>query len=110
MFLRQGIASELNAIGLEVEKLLVQKRAPSARLAQRLGEIVNRLDDRLQPASINGETVGYDGSVDVCPEEFKEGTSHEAVGWTITSCTNAKPISSVISVLINTVADRKSVV
>ena len=102
--LQQGIANELNAMELEMEELLVQKRAPSARLAQRLGEIVNRLDDRLQPASINSETVGYDGSMDVCPEEFKEGTSREAMGWTITSCTNAKPISFVISVLINTVA------
>ena len=102
--LRQGIANELNAIELEMEKLLVQKRAPSARLAQRLGEIVNRLDDRLQPASVTSETVRNDGSVDVCPEEFKEGTSREATGWVITSCTNAKPISFVISVLINTVA------
>ena len=102
--LRQNIANELNAIELEMEQLLVQKRAPSARLAQRLGEIVNRLDERLQPASVTSETVRNDGSVDVCPEEFKEGTSHEATGWAITNCTNAKPISSVISVLISTVA------
>ena len=91
-----------------MEKLLVQKQAISARLAQRLGKIINRLDDRLQPASITSETVSNDGSVDVCPEEFKGAT-----GWAITSCTNAKPISSVISILINTVAypkeDRNSI-
>ena len=87
-----------------MEQLLVQKQAPSARLAQRLGEIVNRLDDRLQPASITRETAGSDGTVDVCPEEFKGGPSPQATGWVITSCTNARPISSVISILINTVA------
>ena len=86
-----------------MEKLLVQKQAPSERLAQRLGEIVNRLDSRLQPASITSDTVSKDGSVDVCPEEFRGSSSRKSTGWAITNCTNAKPIGSVISILVNTV-------
>ena len=100
----KGITKGLKDIYLEMQKLHIHKMIPSARLVQQLGEIVNRLDNRLQPANITSETVSKDGSVDVCPEEFKGGTFRNATGWVITDCTNAKPIGSVISILVDTVA------
>ena len=90
-----------------MQKLHIHKKVPSARLVQKLEEIVNRFDSRRQPANITSETLGNNGSVDVCAEEFKgtlAGFQFYATGWAITNCTNAKPISSVISVLVNTVA------
>jgi len=87
-------------------KLVVQKQAPSPRLVQRLGELVKRLDNRLQTAT-SPEIISKDGTVDVCPDEYqgaKFGYPFYETGWIITSCTNAKPIGSVISILINTVA------
>ena len=103
---KQDLAKELNVIHLEMQKLVVQNQAPSARLVQRLGELVKRLDNRLQTAS-TPETVSKNDSVDVCPDEYrgsKFGYPFYATGWVITNCTNAKPIRSVISILINTVA------
>ena len=90
-----------------MRKLVIQKQAPSPRLVQRLGELVKRLDNRLQTASTL-EIVGRkNGSLDVCPDEYrgaKSGYPFYAKGWVITNCTNAKPIGSVISILINTIA------
>ena len=88
-----------------MRKLAVQKQAPSPKLVQRLRELVKRLDNRLQTASTL-EIVGKNGSVDVCPDEYKGGTfGHPfyTTGWVITNCSNAKPISAVISILLNTV-------
>ena len=45
--------------------------------------------------------------MDVCPYEYRGGTfgyPFYPTGWVITNCKNAKPIGSVIRVLINTVA------
>ena len=90
-----------------MQKLHIHKKVPSARLVQKLEEMVNRFDSRQQPTNIISETLGNNGGVDVCAEEFKgtlAGFQFYATGWDITNCTNAKPISSVISVLVNTVA------
>ena len=75
-------------------------------MVQRLEEIAKRIDNRLQPASAVSDVVNKDGSVDVCPDEYKGGKfgyPFYATGWVTTNCTNVKPISSVISVLVNTV-------
>ena len=88
-----------------MRKLVVQKQAPSPKLVQRLRELVKRLDNRLQTASTL-EIVGKNGSLDVCPDEYrgaKVGHPFYTTGWVITNCSNAKPISSVINVLLNTV-------
>ena len=106
LLFKRDIAKELNVIHLEMRKLVVQKQAPSPRLVQRLGEIVKGLDNTLQTAS-TPEIVSKYGSVDVCPDEYrgaKFGYPYYATGWVITNCTNAKPINSVITILINTVA------
>ena len=86
--------------------MVVQKQAPSPRLVQRLRELVKRIDNRLLTVSAP-EIVNKDASVDVCPDEYRGGTSGYPfyhTGWFITNCTNAKPIASVISILVNTVA------
>ncbi|XP_078359839.1 uncharacterized protein LOC144644262 isoform X1 [Oculina patagonica] len=104
---KKGITKELKDIHLEMQTSLINKEVLSVRLVQRLGGIITRLDNRLQPASTLGETVDKDGSVDVCPELYKgslAGFPFYATGWVITNCTNAKPIRSVISILVNTVA------
>ena len=88
-----------------MRKLVVQKQAPSPKLVQRLRELVKRLDNKLQTASTL-EIVGKNGSVDVCPDEYRGalvGHPFYTTGWVITNCSNAKPISSVISILLNTV-------
>ncbi|KAL9984857.1 hypothetical protein ACROYT_G007197 [Oculina patagonica] len=101
------IAKELREINLEIHKLFIHKKVPSAKLVLRMDEIVKRLDNRVQSASTSSGIVNKDGSVDVCPDEYKGGKfgyPFYATGWVISNCTNAKPIRSVISVLINTVA------
>ncbi|KAJ7379239.1 hypothetical protein OS493_017748 [Desmophyllum pertusum] len=91
-----------------MKTLLIHKQVPSARLVQRLGEIVKRLDNSLQPSATKAEKVSKDGTLDVCPELYQGGRlgypfyAHE--GWYTIHCTNVKPIRSVISVLVNTVA------
>ena len=105
---KESIVKELNEVHVEMQTLLVHKQAPSVRLVQRLGHILQRLDNRLQQASTSIETGSRDGSVDVCPEVYQGSTlgypySAEKC-WYTTNCTNAKPIRSVISILVNTVA------
>lgn len=69
---KQDIAKELNEIHLEMQKLLIHKQVPSARLVQRLGGIVKLLDNSPQPSTnVTNETVSKDSSVDVCPDVFK---------------------------------------
>ncbi len=90
-----------------MHKLFIHKQVPSRGFVQRLDQVVNRFDSRVQPASAISETVNKDGSLDVCPELYKGGRAGHpfyATGWVITNCTNAKPIRSVISILINTIA------
>ena len=48
---KRTIAKELNEIHLEMKTLLINKQIPSARLVQRLGGIVKRLDNSLQPST-----------------------------------------------------------
>ena len=90
-----------------MQTLLIRKQAPSARLVQQLGEIVIRFNSKQQPSLMN-ETVSKDGSVNVCPEGFQGGKADYPLyakrNWYTTNCTNAKPIQSVISILVNTVA------
>ena len=109
-FFKESITKELNEIHLEMQSLLLYKLAPSARLVQKLGEIVHRLDNKIQP-SLTTESVSEVGSVDVCPEIYQGGKSgyplYAKKGWYTTNCTNAKPIRSVISILVNTVAYSK---
>ena len=86
-----------------MQKLLVHKQVPSPALVQRLGELVNRLDDK---ATTTIDAVRQNSNLDVCPEEYKGtkfGYPFYAEGWIVTNCTDAKPLRSVISVLINTV-------
>ncbi|XP_078344670.1 uncharacterized protein LOC144630215 [Oculina patagonica] len=56
----------------------------------------------------SNETVHQDSSVDVCPEVYQGGRLgypfYAKKGWHTVNCTNAKPIRSVISILVNTVA------
>ncbi|XP_078344658.1 uncharacterized protein LOC144630206 [Oculina patagonica] len=103
---KESITKELNEVHLEMQKLLIYKQAPLPRLVQRLGDIVKRLDNK-QQQSTTIETVNKDGAVDVCPEEY-QGSSvgypyFAKKGWYTTNCTNAKPIHSVVSILVNTV-------
>jgi len=104
---KESVTKELNEVHQEMQKLVLHKQAPSPRLAQKLGEILHHLDNKRQP-SLTSETVGKDGSVDVCPEGYQGGKSgyplYAKKGWYTTNCTNAKPIRSVISILVNTVA------
>ena len=89
-----------------MQKLFTHKQAPSARLLQQLGQLVKRLDNGLQSTTI--ETGNKNGSVDVCPEAYQGGKLgypfYAKKGWYTTNCTNAKPMRSVISILVNTVA------
>ncbi|KAJ7381462.1 hypothetical protein OS493_001600, partial [Desmophyllum pertusum] len=99
------ILKELNEIHLEMQKLLLFKQVPSLKLVERVGELVKRLDNKVQPASETA--VGKNSTLDVCPEEYKGGKfgyPFYEKGWVITNCSNAKPLRSVISVLVNTVA------
>ncbi|KAJ7360029.1 hypothetical protein OS493_019119 [Desmophyllum pertusum] len=99
------IVKELNKIHLEMQKLLLFKQVPSLKLVERVGELVKRLDNKVQPASETA--VGKNSTLDVCPEEYKGGKfgyPFYEKGWVITNCSNAKPLRSVISVLINTVS------
>ena len=98
---------ELNEIRLQMQKLLLHKQPPSARLVQQLEEIVKRLDSTLAVESIANQTVRSNGSLDVCPEVYKGtkfGHPYYDKGWELVNCTNAKPLRSVVSVLVNTVA------
>ena len=94
-----------------MQKLLTHRQAPTARLVQQLGEIIRRLDNKQQPSSTN-EIVSKDGSVDVCPEVYQGGRLgyplYAEKGWYTTNCTNARPIGSVISIVVNTVAYPKA--
>ena len=105
---KESIVNELSVIHLEMQKLRVYKQVPPAILVQRLGHIVKRLDNRLEEASAATGTGNEDDSVDVCPEVYKGnklGYPYFAEEcWYTTNCTNAKPIRSVISILVNTVA------
>ena len=89
-----------------MQKLFTHKQAPSARLLQQLGQLVKRLDNGLQSTTI--ETGNKNGSVDVCPEVYQGGKLgypfYAKKGWYTTNCTNAKPMRSVISILVNTVS------
>ena len=104
---KDSITKELNEIYVEMQNLFMHKQAPSARLVQKLGQIVKR-DSRLQKASAFNATGSKDGIVDVCPEVYQGGRLgypfYAKNGWYTTNCTNAKPIRSVISILVNTVA------
>ncbi|XP_078368935.1 uncharacterized protein LOC144652753 [Oculina patagonica] len=138
-WVKQSIVKELNEIHLELQTLLDNKQAPSPRLVQQVGELVNRLqttataaveaattkrttttattttttasssanpDSRTQPVSTANETVSTNVSLDVCPDVYKGsklGYPFYPKGWVITNCTNAKPLRSVISILVNTV-------
>ena len=112
-WLKESIVNELNEIHLEMQKLSTSKQVPSTRLIQRLGHIVKRLDNRLEAASTPVETGNKDGSLDVCPEVYKGnqlGYPYFAENcWYTTNCTNAKPIRSVVTILVNTVAYPKDV-
>ena len=107
---KESITKELSDVHLEMQKLLMSKKAPSPRLVQRLGEIVKRLDVK-QQGTAPSEIASKDGSVDVCPEKY-QGSSvgypyFAKKGWYTTNCTNAKAIHSVINIIVNTVAYSK---
>ena len=77
---------------------------PSPELVEKVGELAKRLDGKAEPANPNSGINNT--SLDVCPEEFKGGTfgyPYFSKGWVLADCTEAKPLSSVISVAINTV-------
>ena len=133
-WLKQSIVKDLNEIHTELQKLLVHKQVPSPQLVQRVGELVNLLDtgrptaeeatavtavaaeratdadSKTQPMSESNVTASKKDDLnvlDVCPEEYKGGTFGYPwynKGWVIVNCSNAKPLHSVISVLVNTVA------
>ena len=77
---------------------------PSPELVEKVGELAKRLDGKAEPANPNSGINNT--SLDVCPEEFKGGKfgyPYFSKGWVLADCTEAKPLSSVISVVINTV-------
>ena len=96
---------------MEMHNLFMHKEARSARLVQQLGRIVKRLDNRLQSTPI--ETGNKNDGVDVCPEVYQGGRLgypfYAKKGWYTTNCTNAKPLGSVISILVNTKEDEKHI-
>jgi len=97
---------------------------------QKVGELVNRLDtakptaeaatevaaetaanadNKAQPTSATNVTANEKDVIllDVCPEEYKGGKFGYPwynKGWVIVNCSNAKPLHSVLSILVNTVA------
>jgi hypothetical protein len=89
-------------------ELYVNKKAPSRKMLMRMEEILHRLDDTIQ---ISSSTVTTEkANIDVCPETYKgamEGYPYYAKGWVTTNCTDAKPIQSIMTVLINTIAYSK---
>ena len=105
--LRETVAKELHEIHLEMQKLLVHKDMPSPELVQRVGELAKRLEGKSESTTPSSDINSTSGSLDVCPEEYKGtkfGYPFYAKGWVLTECTNAKPLSSVINILVNTVA------
>ena len=104
---QKNLAMELSEVQRQMQKLLLHKQPPSTRLVQQLGEIVKRLDSTLEVESIGNQTVRRNGSLDVCPEVYKGtkfGYPFYHKGWEIVNCSNVKPLRSVVSVLVNTVA------
>ena len=68
---------------------------------------MKRLDSTLAVESIANQTVRSNGSLDVCPEVYKGttfGYPYYDKGWELVNCSNVKPLRSVVSVLVNTVA------
>jgi len=129
-WLKQSIVKDLNEIHTELQKLLVHRQVPSPQLVQKVGELVNRLDtvkltaeaamevaaetaanadNKAEPTSATNVTADKRDvtPLDVCPEEYKGGMFGYPwynKGWVIVNCSNARPLHSVISVLINSVA------
>lgn len=104
---RKSIGDELSEIQQKVRKLFLYNKAPSPTLLVQLEEIVKRLDPREDLASVVGQKVDDTDSLDVCPEVYKGtkfGYPFYSEGWALINCTNAKPLRSVVSVLVNTVA------
>jgi len=84
------------------------KAGPSPKLLMHMEEILHRLDDRILISKPSTKPQARKGisTLDVCPEVYKgskEGYPYYAKGWAMTNCTNAKPIKSVITILINAV-------
>ena len=129
-WLKQSNKENLNEIHMELQRLLVHKQVPSLLLVQRVGELVNRLDTAKPTAEVATQAAAETATnvdnkalstiatnvtgskrdvnlLDVCPEEYKGGKFGYPwynKGWVIVNCSNAKPLHSVISVLVNTVA------
>ena len=71
---KKSITNGLNEIHLKMQILLIYKQVPSARLDQKLREILPGLDNKLRQ-SLTNEAVSKDGSVDVYPEGYQGGKS-----------------------------------
>ena len=72
-------------------------------------ETAANADNKAEPTSATNVTADKRDvtPLDVCPEEYKGGMFGYPwynKGWVIVNCSNARPLHSVISVLINTVA------
>ncbi|XP_022780738.1 uncharacterized protein LOC111321980 [Stylophora pistillata] len=100
--LRENLAKELKGIHQQLQEFLLLKQGPSAKLAEQLDEIINKYDRRKAVDSVSDNDV----ILDVCPEVYNHGTNSSSLenGWVKTSCTNIKPLHSVVSVLVNNVA------
>ncbi|RMX37274.1 hypothetical protein pdam_00023103, partial [Pocillopora damicornis] len=77
---------------------MIQPSIPSPDFVNKVGDLAKRLDGKSEPPTPNNGM--NNDSLNVCPEEYKGSK----FGWVLTNCINVKPLSSVISVLINTVA------
>ena len=82
---------------------------PTAEVATEVAaETATNADNKTQSTSATNVTASKRAVhlLDVCPEEYKGGTFGYPwynKGWVIVNCSNAKPLHSVISVLVNTV-------
>ena len=84
-----------------MQEFLLLKKEPSKELTEQLEEVIKQLDRKEAVESVgNNDTI-----LDVCPEVYK-GTNLSSLEnvWVMTNCTNVKPLDSVVSVLVNTVA------
>ena len=104
-WLRESFGKELHEIHSQLKYLLDHKSIPSPDFVNKVGDLAKRLDGKSEPPTPNNGMNNH--NLNVCPEEYKGskfGYPFYSTGWVLTNCINVKPLSSVISVLINTVA------
>lgn len=110
-YFKRELNRQLLDIHREMRNSIERKTAPSAQALLKLEGIMEQLDKGYKASKImEPERAKYPNTdnqtLDVCPEKYlgeKKGYPFFQTGWVTTNCSNVKPLSSVISILLNTV-------